>query len=45
MNYLINNKSNFNKISLFDNLKSNFLITFDDGYKNLKINDIISFFK
>ena len=37
MNYLINNKSNFNKISQFDNLKSNFLITFDDGYRILKL--------
>lgn len=43
LNYLINNKSNFTEITKFDNLKPNYLVTFDDGYKNLKINNIINF--
>ena len=42
MKFLLNNNVNFSKITEFDNSKSNFLITFDDGYKNLK-NNVIDF--
>ena len=43
INYLIKKKVNFDKISNFNNLKSSYILTFDDGYKNLKYNKIIDY--
>ena len=42
LNILLKKKVNFKFIDNFDNSKSNYLITFDDGFKNFKL-DIVEF--
>lgn len=42
INYLIEKKVDFKFIDNFDNTKSNYLLTFDDGFKNFK-SDIVEF--
>lgn len=39
---LTDNKANFQFINNFDNTRSNYLITFDDGFKNFKL-DVVDF--